>query len=61
MAINVLGTKYYYGSNGLRKNVQRAVELWTEAAELRSVDALFNLGYAYDFAEWVQEDRTKAV
>ena len=33
-AICSLGYQYCYGSMGLTKNVPRAIELWTEAAEL---------------------------
>ncbi|EJK58553.1 hypothetical protein THAOC_21308, partial [Thalassiosira oceanica] len=37
-AINHLGQKYFYGELGLTKDVPRAIELWTEAAELGSLD-----------------------
>ncbi|EJK52768.1 hypothetical protein THAOC_27925, partial [Thalassiosira oceanica] len=50
-AIAHLGYKYYYGTLGLAKNVPRAIELWTRAAELGSqaamkgdVDSRHNLG-----------------
>ncbi|EJK45952.1 hypothetical protein THAOC_35408, partial [Thalassiosira oceanica] len=46
-AINFLGEQYFRGDVGLQKDMQRAVELWTEAAELGSTKALFNLGAAY--------------
>ena len=45
----------------MRKDVRRAVELWTEAAELGSIGALFNLGIAYDMGKGVEQDKTKAV
>ncbi|EJK61061.1 hypothetical protein THAOC_18506 [Thalassiosira oceanica] len=38
-AIYFLGGAYYGGELGLVKNVPRAIELWTEAAELGSLDA----------------------
>jgi len=60
-AINLLGGKYAQGGLGLRKDVRRAVELWTEAAELGSIGALFNLGIAYDLGKGVEQDKTKAV
>jgi len=60
-AINHLGLKYFFGEVGLQKNVRKAIELYTEAAELGSTDALFNLGVAYDFGEGAQKDETKAV
>ena len=39
VAIYHLGQKHYHGSLGLAKDVPRAIELWTEAAELGSLDA----------------------
>ena len=33
-AIFFLGDQYYHGMLGLQKDMRRAVELWTEAAEL---------------------------
>ncbi|EJK77833.1 hypothetical protein THAOC_00306 [Thalassiosira oceanica] len=39
--------KYCHGRLGLQKDIRKAVELYTEAAELGSVRALFNLGNAY--------------
>ena len=56
-----LGIKYYYGELGLQKDMRRAVELWTEAAELGSIDALFNLGVMHDSENEVQEDKVKAI
>ena len=60
-AINFLGQKYFYGELGLQKDMRKAVELWTEAAELGSIEALFNLGDAYYHGDGVQEDKAKAV
>ncbi|EJK43761.1 hypothetical protein THAOC_37762, partial [Thalassiosira oceanica] len=51
--INFLGEQYFFGQLGLQKDTRKAVELWTEAAKLGSVEALFQLGS-------VQEDETKA-
>ncbi|EJK76507.1 hypothetical protein THAOC_01728 [Thalassiosira oceanica] len=45
---------------GLQKDMQKAVELWTEAAELGSIKALFDLGNAYFNGVGVQEDKGKA-
>ena len=59
-AICFLGTKYKFGNLGLRKDMRRAVELYTEAAELGSVDALYSLGFAYDRGEGVRQDKAKA-
>ena len=61
VAIYHLGIKYDLGSLGLQKDTRKAVELWTEAAELGSIEALFNLGDAYIEGEGVQEDKAKGV
>ncbi|EJK59052.1 hypothetical protein THAOC_20775 [Thalassiosira oceanica] len=59
-AINDLGLDYCYGTHGLQKDASKAFELWTEAAELGSIDALFHLGVAYYNGEGVQQDMAKA-
>ena len=59
-AIFFLGMQYCHWGLGLRKDMERAVELWTEAAELGSIDALYNLGLAYDRGIEFQQDETKA-
>ena len=59
-AINHLGDKYCLGSLGLRKDMRRAVELWTEAAELGSIEALCHLGVTYCEGKCVQQDMAKA-
>ncbi|EJK51927.1 hypothetical protein THAOC_28857 [Thalassiosira oceanica] len=56
-----LGDKYGHGRLGLQKDMQRAVELWTEAAELGSIKALHNLGNAYETGKGAQKDTAKAV
>ena len=60
VAIKLLGQKYYHGSLGLGKDMRRAVDLWTEAAKLGSIEALYNLGLAYDHGNGVQQDGAKA-
>ncbi|EJK54548.1 hypothetical protein THAOC_25814 [Thalassiosira oceanica] len=60
-AINALGDKYCYGQLGLQKDMRKAAELWTEAVELGSIDALFQLGIAYDTGKGVKQDKAKAV
>ncbi|EJK43681.1 hypothetical protein THAOC_37850 [Thalassiosira oceanica] len=60
VAINFLGKKYFFGDLGLRKDIQKAVELWTEAAELGSIQALFDLGDSYDEGDGVDQDKAKA-
>ena len=41
-AIKFLGNQYYHGNSGVKKDVMRAIELWTEAAELGSTGAHFD-------------------
>jgi len=45
---------------GLRKNERKAVDLWTEAAELGSVEALYNLGAMYHYGMSVEENKAKS-
>ena len=60
-AINHLGHKYFFGELGLQKDALRASELWTEAAEHGSIEALFNLGNMYYHGKGVQEDEARAI
>ena len=60
-AINHLAGKYYFGTFGLAKDVPRAIELWTEAAELGSLEAHYNLGRAYYTGEGVKEDKSRGI
>ncbi|EJK60926.1 hypothetical protein THAOC_18655, partial [Thalassiosira oceanica] len=46
-AISYLGKQYYLAGLGLTKDITRAIELWTEAAELGSAEAHFILGDKY--------------
>ena len=52
-----LGETHYNGKLGLPKDVPRAIKLWTEAAELRSLEAHYNLGIMYYNGRVVEEDR----
>ncbi|EJK52075.1 hypothetical protein THAOC_28694, partial [Thalassiosira oceanica] len=60
-AINHLADQYRCGNHGLAKDVPRAIELWTEAAELGSVDAHYKLGVAYYIGEGVEEDKPRGI
>ncbi|EJK62752.1 hypothetical protein THAOC_16624, partial [Thalassiosira oceanica] len=60
VAIYYLGGKYFHGRLGLQKDARKAFELWTEAAELGSINALFDLGNAYRQGYGVQQDMAKA-
>ena len=46
---------------GLAKNVPRAIELWTEAAELGSNDAHYQLGAVYYHGDGVEEDKPRGI
>ena len=58
-AMSFLGEKYFHGLLGLTKDVPRAIELWTQAAELGSLDAHSNLGDSYYNGDGVEEDVPK--
>ena len=59
-AIAYLGVIYYQGFLGLAKDVPRAIELYTEAAELGSVGALLILGIVY-YGEGVNKDEPRGI
>ena len=61
VAIRFLGDQYSKGRLGLEKDMSRAVELWTEAANLGSVDACYGLGQAYRRGDGVQIDVSKCI
>ena len=60
-AIKFLGDKYWQGLLGLEKDALRAVELWTEAAALGSVDAYYELGRAYRRGDGVEQDVARGI
>ncbi|EJK61691.1 hypothetical protein THAOC_17774, partial [Thalassiosira oceanica] len=60
-AITFLGEKYFHGDLGLQKDARKAFELFTEAAELGSIESLFSLGNVYRLGEGVHKDMAKAV
>ena len=60
-AINFLGQKYFHGLLGLAKDVPRAIELWTEAAELGSIDAHDYLGHMRYTGKVVREDKSRGI
>ena len=43
----VLGECYKDGNSGLTQDANKTMELWTQAAELGSIDAHYNLGHSY--------------
>ena len=60
-AIGFLASAYYDGDHGLRQDIPRAIELWTEAARLGDLVAHYNLGYSYCNGEGVEQDRVTAI
>jgi len=60
-AISHLGEKHYFGGLGLEKDVSRAIELWTEAADLGSLEAHCRLGLAYCTGNVVEEDKPRGI
>ena len=60
-AIKGLGDDCCNGNLGLAKDVPRAIELWTEAVELGSLDALNELGNAYYNGNGVEEDKPRGI
>ena len=61
LAIYVLGHMYNHGGLGLAKDVPRAIELWTEAAELGSNKAHYELGRMYYTGDGVEEDKPRGI
>ncbi|EJK77705.1 hypothetical protein THAOC_00443 [Thalassiosira oceanica] len=60
-AIYQLGNQYFHGGLGFTNDVPRAIELWTEAAELGSVDAHRDLGVVHYNGDDVQQDKPRGV
>ena len=60
-AINHLAEQYYFGSPGFATDIPRAIELWTEAAELGSLDAHFNLGDTYYTGDGAEVDKPRGI
>ena len=60
-AIFHLGCKYDYGQLGLPKDVPRAVEMWTKAAELGSILAHYRLGLVFYTGDGIEEDKSRGV
>ncbi|EJK70587.1 hypothetical protein THAOC_08041, partial [Thalassiosira oceanica] len=64
-AIRYLGYQYMEGymegGLGLEKDSTRAIELWTEAAELGSAGAYYSLGLAYLNGDGVEQDVARGV
>ncbi|EJK61569.1 hypothetical protein THAOC_17921 [Thalassiosira oceanica] len=61
IAISFLGQKYWHGQLGLQEDARKAVELYTEAAELGSHEGLSALGLFYVIGHGVEQDEAKGV
>jgi len=60
-AIYQLGNAYRQGHFGMVKDVPRAIEMWTEAAELGSIYAHHQLGLAYCNGDGTKEDKPRGI
>ena len=65
-AMSMLADEYQFGTHGLQKDIPRAIELWTDAAQLGDLSAHFNLGYVYYFGGprsmgTVEQDKAKGI
>ena len=60
-AITHLGNIYFNGRLGLTKDIPRAIELWTQAAELGSIDAHCDLGRTYCNGHGVDADEPRGI
>ncbi|EJK72121.1 hypothetical protein THAOC_06380 [Thalassiosira oceanica] len=61
VANSFLGEQYFHGFLGLAKDLPRANELLTEAAELGSLDAHYQLGNAHYFDKGIEEDKLRGI
>jgi len=59
VAIEFLGDVYRQGRYGVQKDIQKAIDLYTEAAELGLIRALYTLGLMHDNGEGVRQDEAK--
>ncbi|EJK76768.1 hypothetical protein THAOC_01453 [Thalassiosira oceanica] len=60
-AIFLLGKTYYHGALGLQKVMRKGIELYAEAAQLGSIDALYSLGNVYFLGRGAQENQAKGL
>ena len=60
-AMKFLGDNYFHGQLGLTKDFPRAIGLFTQAAELGSLDAHCALGNSYYNGDGVEEDKPRGV
>ena len=56
-----LGNRYYKGDLGLTKDIKKAMELWSQGAELGSINAHFSLGQLFFQGHGVDIDANKAM
>ena len=60
-AIRFLGQMNFRGELGLTKDVSHAIELWTEASELGSIEAHYELGDKYYHGDGINEDKPRGI
>mmetsp|Transcript_11826 Transcript_11826/g.27762 ORF Transcript_11826/g.27762 Transcript_11826/m.27762 type:complete len:306 (+) Transcript_11826:123-1040(+) len=61
VAIEYLARVYFFGGYGVEKDAPRAMKLWTEAAELGSIEAHFMIGNRYHYGDVIAQNYTKAI
>lgn len=60
--LNKLGSDYYYGRNGLKRNKEKAIELYEQAAELGNVEAMYNYAAGCKImCKGVEKDNSKSL
>lgn len=52
---------YYYGENGVKKDYNKAFELYLQAAEQGHSDSQLEVGYMYETGKGINQDKEKAV
>jgi len=60
-AMGSLAAQYYVGGHGVGKDVQRAIELWRDAAKLGSIDEHYPIGCVYYHGHGIQKDECKGL
>ena len=60
-AFNQLGEMYYFGREGVEKNLEEAIKFFRKAADLGNTSAMFHLGDCYMHGEGVEQSEAEAL
>ncbi|EJK71684.1 hypothetical protein THAOC_06852 [Thalassiosira oceanica] len=60
-ATEILAHAYCHGEHGLMQDVPRAIQLWTEAANLGDLNAHYKLGFRFCKGDGVEKDVARGV